>query len=119
MAADGGLNRHDPDVLGNLAQGLPLVAFLPRLAGPEPSDFRAAKPSGIGSRQRSAALETRDRFEKLVDLIGAEHNRQFARFAPVRNPLGDWRLAERDAVEKSQSSDDLVQPGHEMPVDNR
>ena len=86
---------------------------------PEPSDFRGAKPGGIGSRRRSAALQARDGFEKLHDLIGAEHNRQFARFARVRNPLGDCRLAERDAVEEPQSADDLVQPGDEMPVDTR
>ena len=35
----------------------------------------AREPSG---RQRSAALQARDGFEKLHDLIGAEHNRQFA-----------------------------------------
>ena len=41
----------------------------------EPSDFLGAKTGGIGGRQRSAALQARDGFEKLHDLIGAEHNR--------------------------------------------
>jgi len=44
------------------------------ICDPEPSDFRGAKPGGIGSRQRGAALQARDGFEKSHDLIGAEHN---------------------------------------------
>ena len=85
---------------------------------PEPSDFRGAKPGGIGSRQRSAALQARDGFEKLHDLIGAEHNRQFAWFARVGICSGTVAWPS-DAVEEPQSAEIWFSPGHEMPVDTR
>ena len=44
------------------------------------------RPGRVGSRQRSAALQARNGFEKLHDLIGAEHNRQS--YLPARSGCG-------------------------------
>src|ERR1700733_5043997 len=81
----------------------------PRSLSTSSSDLRGPQSSRIGCRQRGAALQTRNGFEKSHDLIGAEHNRQLARLPRVRDALGDGWLAERDAVEETQGSDDLVQ----------
>jgi hypothetical protein len=43
---------------------------------PEPGDLRGPEPSRICGGERGAALRARYRFEKLHDLVGAEHNWQ-------------------------------------------
>ena len=60
---------------------------------PKPCDLRGPQSRRIGCRQRGAALQTRNGFEKSHDLIGAEHDRQLARLPCVRDPLGDGCLA--------------------------
>lgn len=77
---------------------------------PEPGDLRSAKPGRIGGRQRGPALQARHDFEKLHDLIGAEHDRPLAWFSHVGDALGDIRLAECDAEEEPQGANGLVQP---------
>ena len=64
----------------------------------------------IGRRQRGAALQARDGFEKPHDFVGAQHDRQLTRLARIRDALGNVRLAERDAIEETQGAHDLVEP---------
>ena len=59
---------------------------------------------------RRAALQARHGLEKLHSLVGAEHDRQLARLACVRNAFGNFHLPERHAVEKPHRADDLVEP---------
>ena len=67
----------------------------------KPRDLRGPQSRPIGCRQRGAALQTRNGFEKSHDLIGAEHDRQLARLPRVRDALGDGCLAERNAAEET------------------
>ena len=41
--------------------------------------------------------------------LGAEHHRQLLRFACVRDPLRQLGLTQRDPVEETQRTDDLVE----------
>jgi hypothetical protein len=63
--------------------------------------FRHPQARGIGGGQGDASFETRDRFEKADDFIGAQHRRQLARLAGVGDPLRDRLATERHAVEET------------------
>ena len=82
------------------------VAHLDDAAGavdvfdPQSRDFGGPESGRIGGGERGAALQARYRFKKLNHFVGAEHDRQLARFSRIGNALRDERLAERDAVEK-------------------
>src|SRR5277367_3649147 len=67
---------------------------------PQSRNLRGPEPGRIGGGERGAALQARYRFKKLNHFVGAEHDRQLARFSRIGNALWDERLAERDAVEK-------------------
>ncbi len=88
----------------------------------EPDRLRGAQPGGISGGQRSPGLQARHRFEKTHHLIGAQHDRQLARLAGVRDAFRDLGLPEGDAVEEPQRANRLIErrPGdavrHQMDL---
>jgi hypothetical protein len=72
-------------------------------------DLGGPQSGRVGGGQRGAALQARHRLEELNHFVGAEDDRQLTRFSRIGNAFRDQRLAERNAVEKPQRTDDLVQ----------
>src|SRR3954454_11112004 len=65
-----------------------------------PATSEALSPAAIGGGERGTALQAGYGLEELNHFVGAEHDRQLARFSRIGNALRVECLAERDAVEK-------------------
>ncbi|MCY1241154.1 hypothetical protein D9M72_540420 [compost metagenome] len=78
------------------------------------ADFPDPQTRRIGACQRHPRLQAGNGLEELNDLVSRQNNGECARLARIRDPLGHIILAQRDAVEKPESADDLVQrcPGY-------
>ena len=78
------------------------VAHLDDAAGavdvfdPQSRDFGGPESGRIGRSERGAALQAGHGLEELTHFVGAEHDRQLARFSRIGNALRDERLAERE-----------------------
>ena len=76
---------------------------------PQADHLRGPQPYRIGRGQCGPALQARHRFQEAHHLVGAQHHRQLAGLAGMRDALGNGPLAERHAIEEPQRADDLVQ----------
>jgi hypothetical protein len=74
-----------------------------------PSGSSPAKASPSRRSQRRATLQAGHRFEKAHDLVRAQHHRQLARLASIRDAFRQLVLTQRHAVEEAQCTDGLVE----------
>ena len=72
------------------------------------TDLADPEASGISCGQRYTRLETGDGLKKLGHLVRRQNNGDLAGFARVWNPLRDIVLGQGNAIEKSESTHDLI-----------
>jgi hypothetical protein len=79
------------------------------IADLQPHRLRGPQAGSIGRGQRRAALQAGHGFEKAHDLVRAQHQRQLARLARIRDAFRQIAPAQRHAVEEAQGTDGLVE----------
>ena len=74
----------------------------------ERHDLGDAQSGAVGRAQRGLVLRTRRRLEQSRDLLGTQHQRQFARLADERETAGEIGPVQRHGEEEAQRRDGAV-----------